>query len=141
MTTGTWEPDGPALPGAEDLRAAATFWRAEGGDEPDVEALAERFEAPLRERLRGAMQAPPGALADAIGALEPGDASDLARFLTVLEALPGFEAGARIPVVAVVRHLRPQLDAEAFAELVSWIRSHTENRFLPHGSLQDRLRA
>lgn len=141
MTTGTWEPDGPALPDAADLAAAAACWRAHGSDEPDLQALAAALDVPLRDRLRGAMQAPAGTLADALAELSAEDAADLARLLTVLEAVPGFEAGARSPVVPLMKGLRPQLDREAYAELVRWIRAHTENRFLPHGSLQDRLRA
>lgn len=140
MTTGTWEPGGAALPEASDLAAAAALWRAEAGD-ADPAALDAALEGPLRERLRAAMQAPAGALAEVIATLDASAAEDLARLFTVLEALPGFEAGARSPVVPLVRHLRPQLDAEHFAELVRWIRTHTENRFIPHGSLQDRLRA
>ena len=157
MATGTWEPGGAALPDADDLAAAAAFWRVHGSDEPDAEALGAELASPLRDRLRSAMQAPSGALTDVLSGLDPADAVDLARLLTVLEALPGFEAGARSPVVPIVRGLRARLDAhgdaegdatgdadgdrDAFAELVRWIRAHTENRFLPHGSLQDRLQA
>jgi hypothetical protein len=141
VTTGTWEPDGPALPDAADLAVAAACWRAHGSDEPDLQVLAAALDVPLRDRLRGAMQAPACTLADALAELSAEDAADLARLLTVLEAVPGFEAGARSPVVPLMKGLRPQLDREAYAELVRWIRAHTENRFLPHGSLQDRLRA
>ena len=135
MTTGTWEPGGATLPGADDLAAAAGLWRTHG------EAVGEHLEAPLRARLRAAMQAPPGALDEAIADLADADAVDLARLFTIVEAQPGFAAGARSPVVPLARPLRARLDGEAFAELVSWIRAHTENRFLPHGSRQDRLRA
>ena len=141
MSTGTWEPGAAALPDADDLAAAAALWRRLGGESPDPDALDAALEGPLRERLRAAMQAPAGALADAIASLEAPAAEDLVRLFTVLEALAGFEAGARSPVIPLFRHLKPQLDAEAAAELVRWIRTHSENRFIPHGSLQDRLRA
>ncbi|MEE4301405.1 MAG: hypothetical protein V2J24_18340 [Pseudomonadales bacterium] len=141
MATETWEPASAALPDVDDLKAAAAVWRAHGGDDPDVVVLDEQLEPALRERLRAAMQAPAAALAEAIAGLDDADAMDLARLLTVLEARPGFEAGARSPVVPIFRHLKARLDADALTELARWIRAHTENRFIPHGSLRDRLRA
>ena len=141
MSTGTWEPGGTVLPDSEDLLAAAALWRELGGGEPSAEVLEEALASPLRERLRAAMQAPRGALEETIAGLDVASAEQLVRLFTVLEALPGFEAGARSPVIPLARHLKTQLDGEAFAELVRWVRAHTENRFIPHGSLQDRLRA
>ena len=60
------------------------------------------------------------------------------RFFTLAEAqLPGFEAGAKSPVVPLARVLRRR--GEYPADLTRWIKAHTANRFLPHGSLMDRL--
>lgn len=134
-TTGTWEPTGPVLPGADDLRAAAQLWRSHG------EQAGQALSDPLRGLLRGAMQAPAGALDETLGSLDGADLEDLLRLFTILEALPGFEAGARSPVIPIARRLKAALDADAYRELVRWVRAHTDNRFLPHGSLQDRLRA
>ena len=60
------------------------------------------------------------------------------RFFTLAEArLPGFEAGAKSPVIPLARVLR---ERGAYpADLTAWIRAHSDNRFLPHGSLLDRL--
>ena len=53
------------------------------------------------------------------------------------ERLSGFDAGSRSPVIALVRHLKKR---SALPEwLVKWIRANTSNRFLPYGSLNDRL--
>ena len=62
----------------------------------------------------------------------------LAKFFTVAEMrLPGWEAGAHSPVIAIVTELRRR---KAYPkELTGWIKAHTTNRFLPHGSLLDRL--
>ena len=62
----------------------------------------------------------------------------IAKWLTVAEMkLPGWEAGARSPVIAIVRELRRR---NAYPkELTAWIKANTTNRFLPHGSLADRL--
>ena len=60
------------------------------------------------------------------------------RFFTLAEArLPGFEAGAKSPVIPLARTLRER--GEYPDDLTTWIKAHTDNRFLPHGSLLDRL--
>jgi len=60
------------------------------------------------------------------------------RFFTLAEArLPGFEAGAKSPVIPLARVLRER--GEYPVDLTAWIRAHSDNRFLPHGSLLDRL--
>lgn len=53
------------------------------------------------------------------------------------ERLSGFDVGSRSPVIALVRHLRAR--GELPEELLKWIRANTSNRFLPYGSLNDRL--
>jgi hypothetical protein len=62
----------------------------------------------------------------------------LVKWFTVAEMrLPGWEAGARSPVIAIVRELRRR--GAYPTELTAWIKAHTTNRFLPWGSLTDRL--
>lgn len=71
----------------------------------------------------------------------PSDALvDWIRFLTLAEArLPGFEAGAKSPVIHIARVLRARGDYPE--DLNAWIRANTDNRFLPYGSLVDRLKS
>ena len=134
MTLGTWTPGAPALPTLADFRDAAARWNRE-----EASSIAS-LGGELRQRLQAAMQAPAGALDADLDALDAEELEALARLFTVIEQQPGFEAGAKSPVIALCRRLRKHLDADAFAELVRWIRAHSDNRFLPHGSLQDRLR-
>lgn len=62
------------------------------------------------------------------------------RFLTLAEARwPGFEAGAKSPVIPIARVLRARGDYPE--NLNAWIRANTDNRFLPYGSLADRLKS
>ena len=62
----------------------------------------------------------------------------IAKSLTVAEMrLPGWEAGARSPVITIVRVLRRR--GTYPKELTGWMKAHTTNRFLPYGSLADRL--
>ena len=62
----------------------------------------------------------------------------LIRLLVLAEArLPGWESGAKSPVIPLARHLKGR---SAWPEaLTAWIKGNSRNRFLPHGSLLDRL--
>lgn len=61
----------------------------------------------------------------------------LIRFFTLAEKLPGWESGAKSPVIALAAELKKR---DAYPPpLTRWIRANSENRFLPHGSLLDRL--
>ncbi len=63
---------------------------------------------------------------------------DWIKVLTLAEhVLSGFECGSKSPVIALFRNLKsrgPLPDG-----LTDWIRANTSNRFLPYGSLLDRL--
>ncbi|MEE3279900.1 MAG: hypothetical protein VX211_08980 [Pseudomonadota bacterium] len=60
------------------------------------------------------------------------------RALTRVEmVLPGFELGAGSPVIALVRLLKKR--GEYPDDLTGWVKANTDNRFLPYGSLLDRL--
>jgi hypothetical protein len=62
----------------------------------------------------------------------------LIRFLTVAEEkLPNWEGGAHSPVIALAAELRRR---GAYPKpLTAWMRAHSQNKFLPWGSLTDRL--
>jgi hypothetical protein len=62
----------------------------------------------------------------------------LVTFFTLAEMrLEGWEAGARSPVVRIVAELRRR---NAYPKtLTAWIKANTTNRFLPYGSLAERL--
>ena len=73
----------------------------------------------------------------AAGSIESAPLIALVKLFTLAERLPGWEAGARSPVIPLVAELRKR--DEYPADLTVWIKSHTDNRFLPYGSLMDRL--
>jgi|TARA_Y100000310_G_scaffold344475_2_gene457436 hypothetical protein len=58
----------------------------------------------------------------------------LIRFFTLAEQhVSGWQGGKRSPVIWLVKILKKR---QAFAaELSSWIKSHTDNRYLPYGSI------
>ena len=61
----------------------------------------------------------------------------LVRLFTLAERLPGWEAGARSPVIPLAAALKDRGDYPD--DLTAWIKANTDNRFLPYGSLMDRL--
>ncbi len=69
--------------------------------------------------------------------LEDADLEKLIRLFTVAERLPGWEAGAKSPVIPLARQLKKR--GRYPEALTAWIKSQTDNRFLPYGSLMDRL--
>ena len=76
--------------------------------------------------------------AEACESLETLELAALAKLFTLLEGqYSTFSAGADSPVIPIVRALKTQ--GEWQKSDTQWIKSHTDNRFLPHGSLMDRL--
>lgn len=53
------------------------------------------------------------------------------------EQYPEWAAGAASPVIALVRELKTRGTYDA--DITRWIKAHSSNKFLPHGSLLDRL--
>ncbi len=74
----------------------------------------------------------------AVADLETGQVVQLVKLFTLAEQqLTGWDSGAKSPVVVLVRELKAR---GAYPDdLTGWIKANTDNRFLPHGSLMDRL--
>jgi hypothetical protein len=73
-----------------------------------------------------------------VACLADDDIVGLIRLFTLgEEQYAEWSAGAQSPVVALVRELKSR--GVYTPELTRWIKGHTSNKFLPHGSLMDRL--
>lgn len=66
--------------------------------------------------------------------LDDEDIEHLMRFFTVAEKLPGWEGEAQSPVIWLGKILK-QRGTGINKELLQWIKSNSDNRFLPHGPL------
>lgn len=131
MVVGAWDPE-------EQIRAL------------DASVLAELTEAAKQlhlddfglsavaaGRLAATVRLVPEAWRAAEG-LADEDLIRLVRLYTLAEGrFADWKAGAKSPVIALCRILRGR-DAWP-AELTAWIKAHSDNRFLPYGSLMDRL--
>ena len=130
MSVESFDPTNMAsAPSAETVAAFAAAALAHGDKAADLAPEeVERF-APLATR------------SDWLDALADADDETLlalVRFITVGEAAHGaWTAGDKSPVIALVRRLKHR--GTYPAEMNAWIRSRSTNRFLPHGSLMDRL--
>ena len=129
---GAWEP--PVELAEEHVRALDNSVRsiAPGSDalQPDDADAA---------RLREVVNAQPDARAGLFGERSAEQLVGWLRVLTLAEeAVPGCAAGAKSPVIQIARLLRERGDYPP--ALTAWIRSVSSNRFLPYGSLMDRLK-
>ena len=90
------------------------------------------------KRLAGSVRQDPQAWQSAGEKLADEQLVALVRFFTLAEGrLSGWDLGAKSPVIPLVRLLKKRGGYPA--DLTGWIKSNTDNRFLPHGSLMDRL--
>lgn len=91
-----------------------------------------------QETLRAALIAKPAEWKQFV---ELVDDATIVNWIKVLalceEQYSGFDCGAKSPVIPLVSVLRAR--GSFSQELTGWIREHSTNRFLPYGSLLDRL--
>lgn len=127
MSVGVWDPGGQA---SEDRSVSVELLNRFAALE--VEVTEDIIRQAGLENERWVM----GQEAQAWGAaaeLDNATLVHLARLFTRIEMLvPGWDAGKKSPVIPIVRLLK---DRDAFEpELRKWIKTNTNNRYLPHGS-------
>lgn len=131
LAVGAWDPsqqitalDAPVL--AELLGAAISLHLDDFG-----------LPAAAVSRLAATVRLPPAAWR-AAEALTSEELVSLVRLYVLAEGrFPDWKAGAKSPVITLCRLLRRR--GAWPAELSAWIKSNSDNRFLPYGSLADRL--
>lgn len=132
MAVGAWDPATQAAqltPGAlGELLAAAQRLEAEDFG----------LSAAAAQRLASLARSDGADWAAAASGMDDGQLTALIRLYTLAERrFPSWKAGARSPVIPLAQALRRR---NAWPEgLTSWIKARTDNRFLPYGSLMDRL--
>ena len=131
MNVGVWEPGGTAENNALDAALVAKLINCaqEVGDKITSAALKEHQLESAQWLMTLNLEA--WTLADALASP---DLVQLIRFFTLIEAqISGWDAGASSPVIPLVTLLKAR---EAFdPALRRWIKAHTDNRYLPYGSV------
>ena len=132
MTVGSYDPSATALSLSSEV--VAELLAAAGQLEEANFGLAELRAVELAPLARQSDSSDWGAVATGLDAAE---LESLIRLFTLAERLPGWSAQAKSPVIPLARELKAR---GGYPEALSgWIKSHTDNRFLPYGSLMDRL--
>ena len=127
---GSWEPDAPEL---SEVHRKMLGVAIQAIDQPQLGLSAVQQEV-IRQAVR--------ASAESWTKFAQEQSSDAIvswiRALTRAEmVLEGLELGDRSPVIALARLLKRRGDYPD--DLTAWVKANTDNRFLPYGSLSDRL--
>ena len=125
---GVWEPKRPLHIEAKKLRHYVAVMAA-----ADARNLAASLSADELEADAALMQQREESW-DAASELGDDDIETLIRFFTLAEMqLSGWDGGKQSPVIYLVKILK---DRGTFTpELRKWIKSNTDNRYLPYGSV------
>ena len=127
---GSWEPDEPAL---SDAHRKILDVAIKALDRPQLGLSAEQ-----QDSIRQAVRASTESWRDFAQEQSSAEITNWIRALTLAEMMfSGLELGARSPVIALVRLLKQR--GEYPDDLTEWGKANTGNRFLPYGSLLDRL--
>ena len=139
MSVGSWDPADASVElnteVIDTLLAAFRTGTAPGFGLSDQEIA--RLAAFARHRAASVVKKAVCDWGDAATTLTDEQIVELIRLYTQAESLPGWEAGAASPVIPLAKTLKSR--GVYPAELTRWIKANSDNRFLPYGSLMDRL--
>lgn len=134
MSLGTWDPEGAAAAQGVEIETP-TLQRFIAYSRDDQLGQLEKLIDPVESQaLAGLMQVDHAIWHEAAGELESEQIVHLVRFFAVAENLPGWEAGAKSPVIALAKVLRERGE-RLDKDLLLWLREVNHNRFLPYGPL------
>ena len=125
---GSWDPDPKLSEQHRDILDRA----ADAIDQPGLGMTTE-----TQQMLSSVMQASPQIWLDFVEQETTIRIIGWIKVLTLIEEVLGVEVGAKSPVITLVRLLKKRNAYPNY--LTEWIKSHSNNRFLPYGSLADRL--
>ena len=131
MSVGNWSPS-PAdrIINTELIDQALPLCRNE-----QLESLPAPFNEEECLELAGMMRLPESAWQEPLAGYSEEELHQLVRFFVRAEMLSsGCEAGEQSPAIWVHRELKRRGGKLSRDEL-GWIRTHTDNRFIPHGAL------
>lgn len=133
MSIGSWDPQSEQSdqPPQLDLAVLQRFIAISSNNQ--LNTIADLLSISEQQQFASFMQLEQGAWSLA-ESLNDQDIEHLMRFFTLAEHLPGWQAGAQSPVIWLGKILK-QRGTGINKELTLWIKSHSDNRFLPHGAL------
>jgi hypothetical protein len=134
MTIGSWDPAAESAAYHQQIDPDTLDRLIAYSRKGKLEQLEQLIAGEDSQVLAGLMQIEHGAWLEAAENLQEDDLLDLIRFFAVAENLPGWEAGAKSPVIPLARVLRNR-GRRLDKALLQWLREVSDNRFLPYGPL------
>ena len=134
MSIGSWDPTADAAAHSIHIEAATLQRFIELSRSDQLDQLEDLFAGDESQVLSGLMELDSALWLASAESLTEEDLLHLIRFFAVAENLPGWEAGEKSPVIPLAKTLRKR-GAKLDKELLRWIRSVSDNRYLPYGPL------
>ena len=134
MSLGTWDPNLEASDSTDLLQPALLSRLINYDRDAQLMRLEKLLSDADQQRFAALMKLDHAVWQTAIAPLDDADLLHLLRFFCVAENLPGWEAGARSPVIPLASALRRR-GCRLDKALLQWIREVNDNRFLPYGPL------
>lgn len=134
MALGTWDPALASQSGALELQPALLQTLIAFDNDDTLSQLEHVLSSADQQRLSGLMALDHAQWRAAALALSDADLLHLVRFFAVAENLPGWEAGAKSPVIPLAKVLRDR-GTRLDKSLLQWLRGVNDNRYLPYGPL------
>lgn len=134
MALGTWDPKLTSVSETLALQPALLARLVDIDRQGQLPELEHVFSSDDKQRLAGLMKLDHALWRAAAEPLPDADLLHLIRFFAVAENLPGWEAGAKSPVIPLAKLLRER-GARLDKSLLQWLRQVNDNRYLPYGPL------
>jgi len=135
VTVGSWEPAGKPKSDSKlenKIRETLLDCFVALGSQPEMLELTSEL-TPAEVSEGAPLMTLPASAWDFLKGRDTASLTGLVRFFTVAEnQLPGWSAGSKSPVIALVSILKER--GEFTTELRKWVKSNTDNRYLPYGS-------
>ena len=131
MSVGVWDPN--TRPPEITRELLARFIQL--GEKADTQIMDDSFSKVEQTKHAPLMRLPHEQWVAHIKHLDAAQLWQLTRFLTVAEMkFAGWRADEHSPVIAIASTLKA-MGQPLVKEQLMWIRTHSDNRFLPHGKI------
>ena len=134
MSIGSWDPAAEAAAQSIHVEPEILTRFINLSESQKLDQLDDFISGAESQKLSGLITLQPSVWTDTAQSLSDEHILHLIRFFVVAENLPGWESGDKSPVIPLAKCLRKR-GARLDKELLKWIRSVSDNRFLPYGPL------
>lgn len=134
MSLGSWDPNADQQSADFSIDEKLLQQLINLGDDPDLSRLQQSLSAEQLQCQAPLMRQDKEQWFALAANFSDEEIISLMRTLTLAEQLPGWQAGDKSPVIWLGKILKKR-GCGIDRELQLWIKQHSDNRFLPHGSL------